>query len=53
MLCAWPSFADQPYINNYRIYHDRPPPSSESDELERRVITLFTRAHSATVLGFF
>ncbi len=19
VLCAWPSFADQPYINNYRI----------------------------------
>jgi hypothetical protein len=29
------------------------PSSGESDELERRVITLFTRAHSATVLGFF
>ena len=23
MLCAWPSFADQPYITNYRIYDDR------------------------------
>ena len=23
VLCAWPSFADQPYINNYRIYDDR------------------------------
>src|SRR6266478_1957128 len=23
LLCAWPSFADQPYINNYRIYDDR------------------------------
>ena len=22
-LCAWPSFADQPYITNYRIYDDR------------------------------
>jgi hypothetical protein len=21
--CAWPSFADQPYITNYRIYDDR------------------------------
>jgi hypothetical protein len=23
VLCAWPSFADQPYINHYRIYDDR------------------------------
>ena len=23
VLCAWPSFADQPYINDYRIYDDR------------------------------
>ena len=23
VLCAWPSFADQPYISNYRIYDDR------------------------------
>ena len=23
ILCAWPSFADQPYINNYRVYDDR------------------------------
>jgi len=23
VLCAWPSFGDQPYINNYRIYDDR------------------------------
>ena len=23
VLCAWPSFATQPYINNYRIYDDR------------------------------
>ncbi len=23
VLCAWPSFADQPYVNNYRIYDDR------------------------------
>jgi hypothetical protein len=23
VLCAWPSFAKQPYINNYRIYDDR------------------------------
>ena len=23
VLCAWPSFADQPYINNYRVYDDR------------------------------
>ncbi|HEY5647481.1 MAG TPA: CmcJ/NvfI family oxidoreductase [Pseudomonadales bacterium] len=23
VLCAWTSFADQPYINNYRIYDDR------------------------------
>ncbi len=23
VLCAWPSFADQTYINNYRIYDDR------------------------------
>ena len=23
VLCAWPSFADQPYIVNYRIYDDR------------------------------
>jgi hypothetical protein len=23
VLCAWPSFADQPYINNYRIYDNR------------------------------
>ncbi len=23
VLCAWPSFAAQPYINNYRIYDDR------------------------------
>ena len=23
VLCAWRSFADQPYINNYRIYDDR------------------------------
>jgi hypothetical protein len=21
--CAWPSFADQPYITNYRVYDDR------------------------------
>src|SRR5260370_11914192 len=21
-LCAWPSFSDQPYINNYRLSHD-------------------------------
>ncbi len=23
VLCAWPSFADQPYVTNYRIYDDR------------------------------
>ena len=23
VLCAWPSFADQSYVNNYRIYDDR------------------------------
>jgi hypothetical protein len=23
VLCAWPSFADQPYIANYRVYDDR------------------------------
>ena len=23
VLCAWPSFSDQPYINNYRVYDDR------------------------------
>jgi hypothetical protein len=23
VLCSWPSFADQPYITNYRIYDDR------------------------------
>ena len=23
VLCAWPSFATQPYINNYRVYDDR------------------------------
>ena len=23
VLCAWPSFADQPYITHYRIYDDR------------------------------
>jgi hypothetical protein len=23
VLCAWPSFADQPYITKYRIYDDR------------------------------
>ncbi len=23
VLCAWPSFFDQPYINNYRVYDDR------------------------------
>ncbi len=23
VLCAWPSFDDQPYITNYRIYDDR------------------------------
>jgi hypothetical protein len=23
VLCAWPSFADQPHITNYRIYDDR------------------------------
>jgi hypothetical protein len=23
VLCAWPSFASQPYITNYRIYDDR------------------------------
>jgi len=23
VLCAWPSFASQPYINNYRVYDDR------------------------------
>ena len=23
VLCAWPSCADQPYINNYRVYDDR------------------------------
>src|SRR3546814_15200987 len=23
VLAAWPSFADQPYITNYRIYDDR------------------------------
>ena len=23
VLCAWPSFADQPYITNYRVYDDR------------------------------
>ena len=23
VLCAWPTFADHPYINNYRIYDDR------------------------------
>ena len=23
VLCAWPSFADQPNITNYRIYDDR------------------------------
>ena len=30
VLCAWSSFADQPYITNYRIYDDRVgrPPAS-------------------------
>ena len=23
VLCAWPSFSDQPYITNYRVYDDR------------------------------
>ena len=23
VLCAWPSFADQPYVTNYRVYDDR------------------------------
>ncbi len=23
ILCAWPSFTDQPYITNYRVYDDR------------------------------
>jgi hypothetical protein len=23
VLCAWPSFADQPYITNYRVYDNR------------------------------
>lgn len=23
VLCAWPSFSDQQYINNYRVYDDR------------------------------
>ena len=23
VLCAWPSLADQPYINHYRVYDDR------------------------------
>ena len=23
VLCAWPSFADQPYMTNYRVYDDR------------------------------
>jgi hypothetical protein len=23
VLCAWPTFADQPYITNYRVYDDR------------------------------
>lgn len=23
VLCAWPSFSDQSYINNYRVYDDR------------------------------
>ena len=23
VLCAWPSFADRPYITNYRVYDDR------------------------------
>jgi hypothetical protein len=23
VLCAWPCFADKPYITNYRIYDDR------------------------------
>lgn len=23
VLCAWPSFADQPYVTSYRIYDDR------------------------------
>jgi len=23
VLCAWPSFADQPYLTNYRVYDDR------------------------------
>ena len=23
VLCAWPSFRDQPYITNYRVYDDR------------------------------
>ena len=23
VLCAWPSFADQPYITHYRVYDDR------------------------------
>ena len=23
VLCAWPSFADQPYITDYRVYDDR------------------------------
>ena len=23
VLCTWPSFADQSYINNYRVYDDR------------------------------
>jgi hypothetical protein len=27
VLCAWPSFADQPYITNYRIYDKSRPRS--------------------------
>ena len=23
VLCAWPSFSDQPYVTNYRVYDDR------------------------------
>jgi len=38
VLCAWPSFADQPYITNYRIYDDRVGETTASPTVRPRVV---------------
>ncbi len=38
VLCAWPSFADQPYITNYRVYDDRVGETTASPTARPRVV---------------